>query len=141
VESNRRDKGDRYIKGKFSQKLIDGLKAQPKPFEMRDTELKGFLLRVQPSGVKTYICQYARGRRLTIGSPEIMTPFQARELVKEKLALYLTTGVDPMQQKKVEKAHKFESFVTIDSADNGSIGTADPFLAPFKLFVVEYVFG
>jgi integrase len=59
----------------------------------------------------SYICQYARGKRLTLGSPEIMAPFQARELAKEKMARYMTTGVDPMKQKKVEKAHTFESFV------------------------------
>ena len=100
------------MKGKITQKLVDGLNPQAKPFEFRDTELKGFLLRVQPSGVMTYICQYARGKRLTIGSPEIITPFQARELAKEAMARYLTTGVDPMQQKKVEKTHTFESFVT-----------------------------
>jgi integrase len=100
------------MKGKITQKLIDGLKSQTKPFEVRDTEVRGFLLRVQPSGAKTYICQYARGKRLTLGSPEILTPYQARELAKEALARYVTTGIDPMQQKKIEKAHTFESFVT-----------------------------
>ena len=119
------------MKGKITQKLVDGLKPQAKPFEFRDTELTGFLLRVQPSGAKSYICQYARGKRLTIGSPEIMTPFQARELAKEAMARYLTTGVDLMEQKKVEKAHTFESFVTekyktwVDSnhsRPNGTLG-------------------
>jgi hypothetical protein len=100
------------MKGKITQKLVDGLKPQAKPFEFRDTELKGFLLRVQPSGAMSYICQYDRGKRLTIGSPEVVTPFQARELAKEAMARYLTTGVDPMEQKKVEKTHTFESFVT-----------------------------
>jgi len=100
------------MKVKITQKMIDGLKTLAKPFEVRDTELRGFLLRVQPSGVKSYICQYARGKRLTIGSPEIMTPFQAREAAKEAMARYRTTGVDPMQQKKVEKAHTLESFIT-----------------------------
>lgn len=100
------------MKGKITQKLVDGSNPQTRPFEIRDTELKGFLLRVQPSGIKSYICQYARGKRLTIGSADIMTPFQARELAKEAMARYLTTGIDPMQQRKVEKAHTFESFVT-----------------------------
>ena len=100
------------MKGKITQKLIEGLKPQAKPFEFRDTDLKGFILRVQPSGAKSYICQYVRGKRLTIGTPDIMTPFQARELAKEAMARYLTTGIDPMQKKKAEKAHTFESFVT-----------------------------
>jgi len=100
------------MRGKITQKLVDGLNPQAKPFEVCDTELRGFLLRVQPSGIKSYICQYARGKRLTLGSPEIMTPFQARELAKEAMARYLTTGVDPMHQKKIEKSHTFESFVT-----------------------------
>ena len=41
------------MKGKITQKLIDGLKPQAMPFEFRDTGLKGFLLRVQPSGARS----------------------------------------------------------------------------------------
>ena len=84
---------------------------QAKPFEIRDTELKGFILRVQPSGIMSYICQYARGKRITLGSVNVMMPVQAREKARDTLAQYVTTRADPMEIRKAERTHTLESFV------------------------------
>lgn len=51
----------------------------PKPFEIRDTRLPGFLLRVQPSGARSYYAQHGRGRRTLIGSVGHLKPDEARE--------------------------------------------------------------
>ena len=99
------------MRGKITKKLIDSLIPDERVLEVRDTELKGFILRVQPSGVKTYICQYARGKRVTIGPANAMTPFMARELTKEVMAKFLTTGIDPMEIRKAERVHTLESFI------------------------------
>lgn len=57
-----------------------------KPYEIRDTDLKGLLLRVQPSGVKSYVVEFARGKRRTIGSAGVVTLEQARVTARQWLA-------------------------------------------------------
>ncbi len=41
------------MKAKLSARIIQTLSSGEKPYEVVDTDLKGFLLRVQPSGVLT----------------------------------------------------------------------------------------
>ncbi|MFZ0694406.1 MAG: Arm DNA-binding domain-containing protein, partial [Alphaproteobacteria bacterium] len=62
--------------------LIDHIKPGPKPYEIRDSRLNGFLLRVQPSGVMTYYIEFARARRMAIGRADAITPVMAREKAK-----------------------------------------------------------
>lgn len=54
--------------------------AQPseKPYEISDSDMKGLLLRVQPSGVKSYIVTWGRGKRRTLGKHPVMTLAGAR---------------------------------------------------------------
>jgi len=54
------------------------LKPQQKSFEVCDQRLKGFLLRVQPSGSITYIVQCRRGKRIALGSAEVLKADEAR---------------------------------------------------------------
>lgn len=53
-----------------------------KPYEVRATHPLGLLLRVQPSGSRTYYVQIARGRRQKIGSAATYTLEQARARAK-----------------------------------------------------------
>jgi integrase len=66
--------------------LIANLKPKNKQYDVRDTKLKGFLIRVTPSGKMSYVCQYSRGRRINIGLVGVITPAQARDRAKEILA-------------------------------------------------------
>ncbi|MCW8934249.1 MAG: tyrosine-type recombinase/integrase [Gammaproteobacteria bacterium] len=66
---------------KISDPLIKKLKPKPKPYEVRDTGLKGFILRVQPSGSMSYYCEYRRGKRERLGFVSKMTLGRARQLV------------------------------------------------------------
>ncbi len=95
--------------------LIKDLTPSEKAYEIRDSKVTGFILRVQPSGRMTYICQYGRGKRETIGSADILTPTQARERVKQILADVLK-GRDPQAEKKAKKTHTLESFITHEYA-------------------------
>lgn len=67
--------GPKLIGGKLSQ-------AAEKPFEIRDTRLPGFILRVQPSGARSYVAQLGRSRRITLAKVGEMTPEEARERCK-----------------------------------------------------------
>ncbi len=57
----------------------------PKPFEIWDRDLRGFVLRVQPTGAMSYVVQVGRGRRVTIGTVGAMTPMQARDRAEKVL--------------------------------------------------------
>lgn len=62
----------------INQRLLTSLKAHPQPYEVRDVKVKGFILRVQPSGIMAYIVEYERGKRTTLGRAFILTPTLAR---------------------------------------------------------------
>jgi hypothetical protein len=67
------------VQAVIGNRLLASLKAAEKPYEVRDPKTPGFLLRVQPSGVMSYVCEYARGKRITIGRVGKVTPAQARD--------------------------------------------------------------
>lgn len=57
-----------------------------KPYEISDSEMKGLLLRVQPSGIKSYIVTWSRGKRRTLGKHPVMTLAGARAAALAALA-------------------------------------------------------
>lgn len=94
----------------ISNSLIKSVKPQEKPIEIRDTQLKGLILRVQPTGRMTYYVEYARGKRFKLGLHPAMTPTQARETAKEVLG-NAYQGNDPMEARKRARGHTFSSFI------------------------------
>jgi hypothetical protein len=78
--------GDR-MKALISARLLSSGQVGPaaKPFEICDRDLRGFVLRVQPSGTKSYIVQVGRARRVTIGTVGALTPAQARDRAEKVL--------------------------------------------------------
>lgn len=50
-----------------------------KPFEIYDSRLSGFTLRVQPSGVRSYYARFGRNRRVALGQAGTIEPDEARE--------------------------------------------------------------
>ena len=67
-----------------------------------DGELRGFGLRIFPSGLKTFLIQYRNGenrtRRVSLGQFGKLTVEQARELAKIKLG-HVAMGRDPSREK------------------------------------------
>jgi integrase len=100
---------------RITKRVVDAAEPDGRDRVLWDDEIKGFGLRIRPSGVKVYLVQYraghgrqARTRRYTIGkhgSP--WTPDAARREAKRVLGL-VAAGTDPggerQEQRSAEKA-------------------------------------
>jgi len=83
--------------------FVKKLTPKEKPFEVWDSTLKGFVIRVQPSGIKTYIVEYARHKRITIGQISAISASDARKEAAKRIADYIH-GNDPMVAKKTAQS-------------------------------------
>ncbi len=81
------------LKFTLNKRAVEALKPAEAPFIARDNGLTGFGVRVQLSGVRSYIVNYRAGdggrkaanRRLVIGRHGRVTPEQARRIAQETL--------------------------------------------------------
>lgn len=92
---------------KITKRIVDALKSKQKQdVVVWDGELKGFGVRVKPSGAKSYLIQYRNGDgrscRLTIGKVGTLTPDEARGLARMKLA-DVAKGSDPVADRRRAK--------------------------------------
>ena len=77
----------------LSKRTVEALKPSEKPFIAWDAKLTGFGVRVQPSGVRSYLVNYrtsggarrAANRRLVIDRHGPVTAGQARQIAHETL--------------------------------------------------------
>lgn len=90
--------------------LIPTLRPCARPYEIRDSRLPGFLVRVQPSGRSSYICQFARGRRITLGKVGVLSVSEARELAIQHLS-DVTKGIDPIAKRYAERAATLNDYL------------------------------
>lgn len=91
------------MKRKLNQTTIETAKPKSKAYEVRDTNTSGFLVRIQPSGRKTFYCEYKRGGRVKIGAFQSLSTKQARAAAQNILAKY-HLGEDPSDKRKEERA-------------------------------------
>lgn len=90
---------------KLTKRVVDHLEAGPKERIVFDDEIKGFGLRIAPTGRKTFIYQYRAGgrcRRITIGRMGNITPDQARKVAKERSG-EVARGENPAEDIAVER--------------------------------------
>lgn len=73
--------------------------------QRRDNELKGFGVRVQPSGLRTYFVQYrdtaGRTRRVALGRHGVLTAEAARLIARQRLG-EVARGENPSAERKGE---------------------------------------
>jgi len=111
------------MKKKLTQVTVRALKPTAKPFEVVDTEIKGFLLRVQPSGAMTYYLSYRnkehKRSRYKIGSSGNLSPVQARDIA-ERLAGKVANNEDIQADRKIiRKDAQKDKLRTLDGFING----------------------
>ena len=67
--------------------------SKERAYELRDTQVRGLLLRVQPSGHKAWVVTWEHGKRRTLGSAGHLTLDEAREIARKIIAEYIQTGL------------------------------------------------
>lgn len=92
---------------KLTKRIIDAAKpAAERDLFVWDTELRGFGLRMKPSGTKTFMIQYrnaeGRTRRCVLGQYGLLTVELARNLAKKKLASVVEGG-DPSAERRAAR--------------------------------------
>lgn len=93
------------MQAKLTKRAIDSLAAQHRPYDVRDTELRGFLVRVEPGGTRSFYFDYRlRGKRnrFKLGVYGNLSPDGARALA-QAVAGDVARGVDPQARRKAER--------------------------------------
>ena len=87
------------MRAALTQMAIVKLPIPSAKVDHRDTRLKGLVLRVMPSGTKSYYCEYARGKRVWLGRADVLGVSEARESARAILADFYR-GIDPIEARK-----------------------------------------
>lgn len=97
---------------KLVKSYVDSLKIEHKPYEVWDTEIKGFGCMVHPSGRKTYYFVYryksSKKQRLKIGVHGNITCEIAREIVRGWSG-DLARGIDPKEHNHQQETDQKQS--------------------------------
>ncbi len=91
---------------KLTNRTVASIKPKTTAYDVRDSEIKGFLLRVRPTGSMTYLLQYRNSngaqKHFKIGLSSNIKPEQARDIAKKK-AGEVAQGVDIQETRKAQK--------------------------------------
>jgi integrase len=94
---------------RITKRVVDSLRVRADEYFVWDDKHIGFGIRVQRSGVKSYVVKYRAGsgrsaptRRLTLDRVGRITPDEARNLARKTLGV-VAHGVDPAALKNAEK--------------------------------------
>lgn len=99
---------------KLTKRIVDAIDPDPKGgvAQRRDSELKGFGVRVTSNGVRTYFVQYrdvgGRTRRIALGRHGVLTVEQARKAAMQQLA-DVTRGDNPSVERKAARTKAKET--------------------------------
>jgi integrase len=109
-----KDDNDMPIKNKITVTNVKNLSPEDK--RLNDTEISGFHARITPTGLITYYLFYRlNGKQVNyrLGIDGQMTPAQARDLAKNKIA-EVTQGVDVQAVRKHDRTKtKYSKFSTL----------------------------
>ncbi|SDO97037.1 Site-specific recombinase XerD [Lutimaribacter pacificus] len=90
---------------KLTKRAVESLEAGERDYLVWDCDMRGFGLRVYPSGKKTYLVQYRsarRTRRVTIGQHGVLTAEEARKEARRLLG-DVARGDDPSAVRQAKR--------------------------------------
>lgn len=102
-------------KVRLTNTAIKALEPAAKVYDVNDADTPGLLVRVQPSGVKTYFLRYrasGKQRYFRIGNPAQVQVAEARLAAKKHLA-DVVHGIDPQLEKQRPKDLTLEQFLEV----------------------------
>lgn len=98
--------GTKKQKIRLTAAIIKDAKPGKSPYRLYDTVVTGFAIRVQPSGYKSFVCEYLR-TTATIGDASQIKLPAARNRAREILTAAVVDGVDHnAEQRKVDEAKR-----------------------------------
>lgn len=108
---------------KLTKRIVDAARPEDEEYFVWDSELKGFGLRVYPSGRKIFVLQYRSGgrtRRLKVGPYGALTVEEARDLARQNRG-DVAKGADPSAERSKQRrtptvAELCEKFLTDHAA-------------------------
>ncbi|GHE45971.1 integrase [Camelimonas fluminis] len=116
---------------KLTKTAVDAATAQERDYELRDTMVPGFLVKVTPTGRKTFMLAYVANngqrRKPAIGRYGELTVDQARNIAQDWLA-EVRRGVDPSAERDAARKaltvkELFDRFITDYSEDRNKPST------------------
>ncbi|HET9215355.1 MAG TPA: site-specific integrase [Terriglobia bacterium] len=90
----------------LTKRIVEGLLAQDRAYDVRDSALRGFLIRVEPGGTKSFFLDYrlaGKRSRYRLGVYPNLSVDGART-VALATAGDIARGIDPQARKKAERA-------------------------------------
>lgn len=116
---------------KLTKRTVDGIKADGRRTLWFDADLKGFGLKVEPTGVMSWFVEYRPGaggrgtvkKRVTLGKAGTLAPDEARGLAKGLLAR-VQAGEDPAADKTAAREAKSVAELCdlyLDEAERGNV--------------------
>jgi integrase len=88
------------VRTQLTKRIVTQAQPQERPYELRDTLVRGLILRVQPSGYKAWIIEWTRGKRRTLGPFGHLTLDQARSHAQQTAAEYIQQGLPSIARQK-----------------------------------------
>jgi integrase len=135
----------------LSKRTVDGLRPSVKSFIAFDAMLKGFGVRVQPSGAKSWVVEYRPGgggrsigkRRLKLGDTFELTPAEARKMARTVLSR-VRLGSDPALDRSTARrqmtvAALAEEFIKDHARAKRKLSTARDYAQVLRKMVVPAI--
>lgn len=132
---------------KLTKTVVDAAQKDEAPYELRDTMIPGFLLKVTPTGRKifmlAYIANNGQRRKPAIGQFGEITVDQARSIAQDWLA-DVRKGKDPSVEKSAARQaptvkELFERFITDYSESRNKPSTVKSNRGYGKLYVIPHL--
>jgi integrase len=121
----------------FTKAEIDKLKPRDERYVMRDTKVKGLIVRVSPKGIKTYQVYKkldGKPKRVTVGRASDLTVEQARNKAKMIIGEMAYSNKDHNAEKRIDKAQTVTLEDVYDDYKEAS-SLRDNTLAAYKLAI------
>jgi integrase len=90
---------------KLTKRAVEAMTPKEKPYDVRDTEVRGFLVRVEASGAKSFFLDYrldGKRNRYRLGVYPNLSPDGARSVART-IAGDVARGIDPQARRKADR--------------------------------------